>query len=137
MEHQLTVAAIRVAGAVHLAIIVANIPLPGMLRVQEQLAGVPRFLRQIFYVHWIYIVVVLATFAALCFAFARDLAGATAMGRFLSGFMCAFWLLRMALQIFYYDRGIRREHRILDFLYLAALLVLVFVFGIAAVRPMR
>jgi vacuolar-type H+-ATPase subunit I/STV1 len=91
--------------------------------------------RQIFYVHWIYIVIVLAMFAGLCFGFAPELAGATAMGRFLSGFMCVFWLLRIALQMLYYDREIRREQRVLDFLYLAALLVLVLVFGIAAVQP--
>jgi hypothetical protein len=127
--------AIWIAGTVHLAVIGANIPLPGMLRVEERLAGVPRFVRQIFYVHWIYIVIVLAMFAGLCFGFAPELAGATAMGRFLSGFMCVFWLLRIALQMLYYDREIRREQRVLDFLYLAALLVLVLVFGIAAVQP--
>jgi hypothetical protein len=84
------------AGAVHLGIIAANVPLPGKLRVRERLAGVPRFVRQIFYVHWLYIVIVLGMFAALCFGFARELAGATAMGRFLSAFMAAFWLLRIA-----------------------------------------
>jgi hypothetical protein len=135
MKHPLMIEAIWIAGTVHLAVIGANIPLPGMLRVQERLAGVPRFVRQIFYVHWIYIVIVLAMFAGLCFGFAPELAGATAMGRFLSGFMCVFWLLRIALQMLYYDREIRREQRVLDFLYLAALLVLVLVFGIAAVQP--
>ena len=75
------------AGAVQLAILAANIPLPGKLRVREHLAGVPRFMRQIFYVHWAYIVIVLGMFATLCFRFGRELAGTTAMGRFLSGFM--------------------------------------------------
>jgi hypothetical protein len=124
------------AGAVQLLIIAANIPLPGKLRVRERLAGVPRFMRQIFYVHWVYIVTVLGMFAALCFSFARELAGATAMGRFLSGFMAAFWLVRIGLQIFYYDREVRRENRALDTLYLIALLVLVAVFGTAALRPL-
>jgi hypothetical protein len=124
------------AGAVHLGIIAANVPLPGKLRVRERLAGVPRFVRQIFYVHWLYIVIVLGMFAALCFGFARELAGATAMGRFLSAFMAAFWLLRIALQIFYYDREIRRQNRILDALYMVALVVLVAVFGVAALRPL-
>jgi hypothetical protein len=36
------------AGAVHLGIIAANVPLPGRLRVRERLASVPRFIRQIF-----------------------------------------------------------------------------------------
>jgi hypothetical protein len=124
------------AGAVQLAIIAANIPLPGKLHVRERLAGVPRFVRQIFYVHWVYIVIVLGMFAALCFRFARELAGATAMGRFLSGFMAAFWLLRIGLQIFYYDHEIRRENRVLDALYLVALFVLVAVFGAAVLRPL-
>jgi len=122
------------AGAVHLGIIAANVPLPGRLRVREHLAGVPRFIRQIFYVHWNYIVIVLGMFAGLCFGFAPDLAGASALGRFLSGFLAGFWLLRVVLQIFYYDREIRRENRVLDSMYLVALVVLVGVFGTAVLR---
>lgn len=123
------------AGAVHLGIIAANVPLPGRLRVRERLASVPRFIRQIFCVHWIYIVIVLGMFAGLCFGFAPDLAGASALGRFLSGFLAGFWLLRFVLQIFYYDREIRRENRGLDMLYVASLIVLVLIFGLAALKP--
>lgn len=123
------------AGAVQAGIVVANIPLPGRLRVRERLAGVPRFVRQIFYVHWMYIVIVVGMFAALCFRFSAELAGTTALGRFLSGFIAAFWLLRIALQVFYYDRTVRRENWQLDLLYVASLALLVCVFGLAAVRP--
>lgn len=126
------VRAIWGAGLAQVGIILANIPLPGRLRVRERLAGVPRFLRQIFYVHWIYIVIVLGLFAALCFGFAPELAGGSALGRFLSAFMAAFWLLRIGLQVFYYDGEVRRENRGLDLLYVASLAVLVVVFGIAA-----
>ena len=125
------------AGFVHVGIIAANIPLPGRLRVRERLAGVPRFVRQIFYVHWVYIVIVLGLFAALCFGFAPDLAGASGMGRFLSGFMAGVWLLRIVLQIFYYDGEVRRENQALDRLYVGALIVLVVIFGMAALRPVR
>jgi hypothetical protein len=125
------------AGAVHVGIIAANIPLPSRLRVRERLAGVPRFLRQIFYVHWLYIVIVVGLFAVLCFGFASQLAGGSALGRFLSGFMASFWLLRIGLQIFYYDREVRRDNRALDMLYLGSLTMLVVVFGVAALRPIR
>ena len=128
------VQAIWAAGLVHVGIMLANIPLPGRLRVRERLAGVPRFLRQIFYVHWIYIVIVLGLFASLCFGFARELAGGSVLGRFLSGFITAFWLLRIALQVFYYDPEVRRENRALDSLYLVGLAVLVVVFGMASFR---
>jgi len=127
--------AIWTAGVMHLGIIAANVPLPRRLRVRERLAGVPKFVRQIFYVHWIYIVIVLGMFAALCFGFAEDMAGGGPLGRFLSGFMAGFWLLRIALQIFYYDREVRRENWGLDLMYVGSLAVLVVIFGMAAVRP--
>ena len=126
------VRAIWGAGVVHLGIIAANIPLPARLRVRERLAGVPRFIRQIFYVHWIYIVIVLGMFAGLCFGFAPELAGGSGLGRFLSAFMCGFWALRIVLQVSYYDPEIRRENRGMDSLYLGSLAVLVVVFGAAA-----
>ena len=118
----------------HVGIIAANVPLPRRLRVRERLAGVPRFLRQIFYVHWIYIVIVLGMFAALCFGFTAELAGGSGLGRFLSGFMAAFWVLRIGLQLFYYDREVRRENWRLDMIYVGSLVVLVVVFGSAAMR---
>ncbi|MGD1082012.1 MAG: hypothetical protein ABR881_27145 [Candidatus Sulfotelmatobacter sp.] len=123
------------AGAVHVGIMAANLPLPRRLRVRERLAAVPRFIRQIFYVHWVYIVIVLGLFAALCFGFAPQLVGASALGRFLSGFMAGFWLLRIGLQILYYDREVRRENQGFDLMYLASLVVLVVIFGMAALSP--
>ncbi|MBZ5680715.1 MAG: hypothetical protein LAO24_11470 [Acidobacteriia bacterium] len=125
------------AGAVHVGIVLANIPLPGRLRVRERLAPVPRFLRQIFYVHWVYIVIVVGLFAALCFGFAPELAGASGLGRFLSGFMAGFWLLRIGLQLLYYDGEVRRENRGLDMIYLGALVALVVIFGVAVIRPVE
>jgi hypothetical protein len=74
-------------------------------------------------------------FAALCFGFAADLAGGSGLGRFLSGFMAGFWLLRIGLQVFYYDEQLRRENRGMDLLYVVSLIVLVGIFGMAALRP--
>lgn len=122
------------AGAVHVGIVMANIPLPRWLRVREHMAGTPLFIRQIFFVHWIYIVLVVGMFAALCFGFAAELAGASALGRFLSAFLAGFWLLRIVLQVLYYDPEVRREHRVLDLLYLGSLAVVVVIFGMAALR---
>jgi len=124
-------------GAVHVGIMAGNIPLPRRLRVRDRLAGVPRFVRQIFCVHWIYIVIVLGLFAALCFGFAPELAGASALGRFLSGFMAGVWLLRLGLQIFCYDSEVRRENRALDTMYVGALCALVVIFGTAALGAVR
>jgi hypothetical protein len=56
-------------------IVAANIPLPG--RARERLDGRSEICAQIFYVHWVYIVIVVGMFAALCFRFAAELAGRT------------------------------------------------------------
>jgi hypothetical protein len=135
MSEPTAVHLIWLAGAVHAGIVFANIPLPRRLRVRENLAGVAAFLRQIFYVHWIYIVLVVGLFSALCFGFARDLAGASVLGRFLSAFVCGFWLLRVLLQWFYYDAEMRRANRLLDAVYLVALAALIVIFGWVALVP--
>jgi hypothetical protein len=126
---------IWIAGGIHLAIALANAILPRKLRVGQGMASTPVFFRQIFYVHWIYIVLVLVLFSALCFGFAADLAGASPLGRFLSAFIAGFWLLRILLQWIYYDPEVRRQNRFLDSLYVLALVVLVVIFGYAALGP--
>jgi len=128
---------IWLAGGIHIAIILANIPLPRKLQVKRNLAGVPIFIRQVFYVHWLYIVLTVGLFAVLCFAFARDLAGATPMGRFLSAFVAAFWLLRLVLQRFFYDPQLRREIPWMDAAYQLALVMLIGIFTVAAAHPMH
>ena len=128
---------IWMAGGIHAAIVAVNFFLPGKLQVSRNLASVPNFLRQVFYVHWFYIVLIVALFAALCFGFAPELAGGSALGRFLSGFIAGFWVLRTVLQWFVYDRQVRRENRWLDRAYSLALLVLAGTFSLAAVHPMR
>lgn len=120
------------AGGIHAGIVVANLRLPGKLKVRENLAGVPRFLRQIFYVHWLYIVLVVGLFSALCFGFTRDLAGASLLGRFLSAFIAGFWLLRLVLQWLYYDPEVRRQNWLVDAVYDVALVALVAIFAVAA-----
>ncbi len=128
---------IWLAGSIHAGIVLVNIPLPGQLRVTEGMAHVPKFLRQIFYVHWLYVVLMVGGFSALCFGFAPDLAGASAVGRFLSGFLAGFWLLRIVLQCFYYDREVRRAHRLLDSVYVISLLLLTAIFAWFSIRPVR
>jgi hypothetical protein len=125
------------AGAVQLALIIGNVFLARKLNVRDDLLRVPGILRQIFVVHWLYIVFVLFCFTGLCFFFAPELAGASGLGRFLSAALAAFWLLRIPLQFFYYDPGLRRRHRVGDAAYLAAISYLAAVFSLATLRILR
>jgi hypothetical protein len=128
---------IWIAGALHIALIAANFALPKRIGCRENLRHVSPLIRQIFIVHWIYIVFVLMIFASLCLFFAQDLAGASRLGRFLSSAMAIFWLLRIPLQFFFYDSEARRQHRLGDVTYTVAISYLAAIFSIAALRVLR
>ena len=98
------------AGGLQLLIASANFALPKKLAYRENLSRVSPIVRQVFIVHSVYIVLVLVAFALLCFLFAPELAGASTLGRFLSGSLAVFWLLRAVIQIFYYDPEVKAKN---------------------------
>lgn len=120
------------AGAVQLVILSANFVLPRKLNCREHVARMSPMIREIFIVHWAYIVLVLGVFAALSFWFAPELAGATRLGRFLAAFIAGFWLLRVPIQLFLYDPEIRKQNRLGDVAFLLMFSYLGVVFGAAA-----
>jgi hypothetical protein len=125
---------IQVAGAVQLAIGLANLPLAFRLQYRKNLARASPMVREVFYVHAGYIVLVVLGFAALSLLFATELAGGQPLGRFLSGFLAIFWLLRVPIQLFYYPAEIRRQNRLADVIFTVAFAFLAVVFGLAAAR---
>ena len=121
-----------VAGGIHLIIVASNVLLPKKLHYWENLPKLSPIVRQIFVVHSVYIGLVLTIFSALCFFFAQELAGGSLLGRFLSGCIALFWLIRIPLQLFYYDPEIRRENRLVDVGYTLAMVYSCVVFLVAA-----
>ncbi len=101
---------IQLAGALQLVTAAANFFLPAKLHYRENLAKVSPIIRQIFIVHSIYIVLVLLGFGVICLLFPGDLCGASALGKFLCGFLAVFWGLRVVLQFGYYDKAVKKEH---------------------------
>jgi hypothetical protein len=89
-------------------------------------------LRQVFIVHWVYIVLVLLGFGTLCFLFAPELASGHPLARFLTASMAVFWCSRGLLQLFVYDRNTRRAHTRADMAFLLACAFLTGVFLLAA-----
>lgn len=123
---------IVLAGAVQLIIAASNIAVRRMLKPANELARVSPMIRQIYFIHWIYIMFVVVVFAALSFAFAPVLASGLPLARFLCAVMALFWLARLPIQFFYYDRGMRRAHRVIDVTCISAFLFLGAVYGAAA-----
>jgi hypothetical protein len=120
------------AGVLQLVIIGANFVLPKKLQCRENLARVSAMIRTVFVVHWVYIVLVLGIFTSLSFWFAPELTGASRLGRYLSAVIAVFWLLRVPIQLFFYDPEIRKQNRMGDVIFLLAFSYLGVLFSIAA-----
>lgn len=125
---------IQLAGVVQLLIAAVNFFLPKKLAYRENLSKVSTITRQIFVVHSIYIVLVLLGLAGLCLFFAPELAGASRLGRCMSGFIAVFWGLRVPVQLFYYDPELKRQHLAVHGLFTSAFLYLAIVFAVAVAR---
>jgi hypothetical protein len=126
---------IYLAGVLHLVVASANIFAFGKFRYLEHLRTVPLLLRQVFLVQNAYIMLVQAGFALLCFFFASELTTGRGLGRALAGFLAVFWGARVLLQLFYYDRELRRANRLFDVLFLIGDGYLAVVFTLAALLP--
>jgi hypothetical protein len=124
--------AIWFAGVLQLLVASANFFAPRKLQYRENLARVSPIVREVFVVQCLYIVLVLVAFAMLCFVFAKELAGASLLGRCISGFLAFFWGLRALLQVFLYNREIKREHPIYNVLFLTTYVALTVIFALAA-----
>jgi len=133
----LLVPALWAAGAIQLLDVAANFVLPRRIHCRENLARVSPVMRQVFLVHWLYLVLVLAIFGVVCLRFAPELAGGSALGRFLSGALALFWLLRAAIQVFYFDPEFRRRNRLGDLAFAVSSLFMGVVFTLAALGPHR
>lgn len=105
---------LAVAGACHLLIAAANFPAAKVLDYRGQLSRVSPMVREIFYVQNLYIELILAVQALLCWLFPADLLGGSPLGRFWSGFLTVFWGLRLIIQFACYDRAARRAHPVVD-----------------------
>ncbi len=134
---QALVPSLWAAGGLQLAIAAANVLLPGKLRYRENLSRVSPIIRQIFVVHSIYVVFVVLFFAVLCLFFAPVLAGGSGLCRFLSATMAIFWLMRVLMQLFYYDADLRKQNRLADAAFSLSALFLGSVFAVAALGLAR
>ena len=123
------------AGFVQIAIAFANVFLPAKLKYRENLSRVSPIIRQIFVVHFAYIVGVVLLFAVVTFGFAGELASGHGLGRFLAVAIALFWLMRAPVQLLYYDAALRRENRWGDIAFTTGALFLALTYGAASIVP--
>ena len=125
------------AGVVHVALAGMNFFLPARIDLRANLEKVSPMVRQMAIVHHVYIVAVLLGFAALCFFYPDELASGRGLGRSLAAGMSIFWLARIPIQLFVYDRELRRKNRAIDLLMIGMVAFMGGALGLAAIGGLR
>lgn len=122
---------LRIAGLLLLALASSSLFVPRILAYRENMERVAPTVREIFYIHNLYVTLFVLAFAVLCLVYPADLLG-TGAGRFVCAFLAAAWLLRLALQAFYHNREIKRAWPLMNVAYSLTFLYLGIVFAVAA-----
>lgn len=87
-----------------IAIAFLNLRLDRLLHWQQDLAGLPLLLREVFTVHKWFITLTLLIFGVITLRFAASLAsGDLELGRWLAAGIGIFWAVRTGIQWLYYD----------------------------------
>jgi alginate O-acetyltransferase complex protein AlgI len=94
---------LRIAGILHLGLLVAGSLMPKVLGLRGHLAMLPPLVRQIFWVYYAFIALCLVSFCVITIVFADTLASGTTFARALCAFFALFWTLRLVAGTFVFD----------------------------------
>jgi hypothetical protein len=94
---------LKLAGLLHLGLIWAGATMPRTVGLRGHIAGLPPFIRNLFWVYYTFIGLMLVSFGLMTFVFAREMAGGEPVARGLCWFLTAFWALRLAVATFVFD----------------------------------
>ena len=125
---------LRLVGVFMAGLVVLNMCVPRHLRWSEELRRLSLVNRQIFEVHAIFLVVILAMFAALLLSSSEALLEPSRLSRLVLGGLTIFWGLRMLAQWFYYSPDTWRGDRLrtaMHYGFSAAWIYVTAVFGMA------
>lgn len=94
---------LRGCGLVHFSILIASAMVPRVLDWKTHLAPLHPFLRRLFWVYGVFIVMTITGFGAISLGCAPELAAGSPLARAFCGFVAFFWLARLAVQFFVFD----------------------------------
>ena len=94
---------LQIAGVMHLGLMCAGLLMPKVVNMRAHLAGMPAFIRQLFWVYYTFIALCLIGFSIITIVFAESLASGGALARALCTFLAAFWTVRLFVATVVFD----------------------------------
>ena len=94
---------LKLTAFAYLGIIAAGVTMPGVVGLRQHLATLPKFVRQLFWVYYMFIGLCLFSFGSGTYFLAGQLAADTPLARSVCGFLAIFWTLRFIIGTFVFD----------------------------------
>ena len=94
---------LRIAGVLHFTILIGSAMAPRVLDWRTNLVTLHPFLRRLFWVYGVFIVMVIIGFGTLTLLNAGAMAAGEPVARSLCAFIAIFWLARLMVQWFVFD----------------------------------
>jgi hypothetical protein len=82
---------LKLTAFAYLGIIAAGVTMPGVVGLRQHLATLPKFVRQLFWVYYMFIGLCLFSFGSGTYFLAGQLAADTPLARSVCGFLAIFW----------------------------------------------
>lgn len=92
------------AGLAQIGLVVGSLAIPAVLKWKAALRAVPTLIRQMFWTYAAYILVINLSFGLLSVFATKDLTNGSLLACLLSGFIALYWISRILIQFFYFDR---------------------------------
>lgn len=126
---------ILLAGCGQIAIALASLAIPRMLRWREDLASLRPLTRQVFWTYAAYIWSTNVAFGLLSILAADSLLDGSTLARAVCAFIALYWGARLALQLFWFDRSAAPQGahvRVAEILLTTAFAAFTLIYGWAA-----
>jgi hypothetical protein len=94
---------LEIAGLLHFTILIASALVPRVLDWRANLATLHPFLRRLFWVYGVFIVLTIIGFGTLTLLDSAAMATHEPVARSLAAFIAIFWLARLIVQLFVFD----------------------------------
>lgn len=128
---------LKIAGAGHFGIVIASALVPFALDWKRQLASLHPFMRTLFWVYGVFIVLATITFGSLTLLHAQAMADGEPVARSLAAVIAFYWGARLLVQWFVFDaRELKTTiwHHLGDAVLTAAFLFITAVYAWAAIN---
>jgi len=98
-----TILLLKLTALTYLGLLAAGLLMPGVVGIHEHTRSLPKFIRQLFWVYYIFIGLCLVSFGLGTFLLADQLSSGTPLARADCGFFAVFWSVRFVVATFVFD----------------------------------